>query len=272
MRGRTKAARIIAGVAAVLVAGTALYFWLAPVAADWAARRVPASWEVALGKSAEPQLAPIGRQCTDTAALAGLRLVLDRLTSAQPPSRYDFRIVALRDPTVNAFAAPGGLIAMNAGLLREVLSPEELAGVVAHEIQHVNGRHSTRAILREAPMRLAIGALVGGTGAETAASAVGTLGAFSYRRDDELEADREGVRLLAASGVDASPMAEFIRRLEQNGPSSSRLTNYLSTHPAPDQRAAKLRRLASLERAPTRPVMDSVTFAAIKSGCGSTSP
>ena len=268
VRGKTRSARILGGMAAVIVAGAALYFWLAPVVADWAAQRVPPSWEVALGERAESRLAPASQQCTDSAAVASLRLALDRLVSAQPASPYNFRIVALRDSSVNAFAAPGGFIGVNAGLLREARSPEELAGVLAHEIQHVTLRHSTRSILREVPMRLAISALVGGTGIETAASVAGTIGAFTYRRDDELEADREGLRLLGAAEIAREPAADFIERLQQERASSPGLANYLSTHPAPLQRAAELRRLAALERGPTRPIMDSATFAALKAACG----
>jgi predicted Zn-dependent protease len=267
VRGKTRTARILGGMAAIIVAGAALYFWLAPRFADWAAQRVPPAWEISLGERAEPRLAPLSSQCTDSTTMAGLRVVLDRLVKARPGSPYKFRIVALRDPSVNAFAAPGGLIAVNQGLLAEARSPEELAGVLAHEMQHIYFRHSTRAILREVPMRFAIGALVGGTGIETAASAAGTIGAFTYRRDDELEADREGLRLLWAAGIAREPVADFIERLEKEGETQSGIATYLSTHPAPGQRAAELRRLGSLEKGPTRPIMDPAAFAALRTAC-----
>ena len=268
IRARTRTAKLLGTVSAIIIAAAALYYWLAPIIADRIAMRVPPSWEVALGESVEGRLALTSRQCTDSAGLAGLRAMMDRLISAQPPSPYRFRIVVLREYTVNAFAVPGGLIAVNQGLLRDARSPEEVAGVLAHEIQHVNLRHSTRGILREVPMRLAIKGLVGGTGVETAAGAAGTLGAFSYRRDAESEADREGVNLLRAARVDAAPAADFIERLQSSDDDAlPGLTRYLSTHPASGERAAALRRLATAQRGETEPLLDSATFAAVKSMC-----
>ena len=266
IRGRTRTAKVLGTLVAIIVGAGALYYWLAPIIADRVAMKVPVSWEVSLGESAEARLAPLDRQCTDSAGLAGLRAMMDRLTSAQPASEYKFRIVALRDSSVNAFAAPGGLIAVNEGLLREARSPEEVAGVLAHEIQHINRRHSTRGILREVPLRLALKALVGGSGIEMAADAATTLGAFSYRRDDESEADREGLNLLRAARVNAAPAADFIERLE-DGSRTSGLERYLSTHPASGERAAELRRLAAAQGGETEPVLDAETFAAVKTIC-----
>jgi predicted Zn-dependent protease len=265
IRGRARTARVLGILAAIIVGLGALYYWLAPTVADRLAMRMPAKWEVSLGERAEQTLAPLNQQCTDSAGLAALRTMLERLTAAQGHTEYKFRIVALQDSTVNAFAAPGGLIAVNEGLLREARSPEEVAGVLAHEIQHVMRRHSTRSLFRELPMRFAIGALAGGTGIETAASAIGTVGAFSYRRDDEAEADREGLRLLAAARVDAAPAADFMERLEK-GDGTSGVARYLSTHPAPLERAAELRRLAA-DQGPTEPVLDPQAFAAAKAVC-----
>jgi Zn-dependent protease with chaperone function len=267
IRSRTRTTKILGTMAAIIVGMAVLYYWLAPVVADRVAMRVPAAWEVKLGESAEARLAPLGQQCTDPAGLAGLRSIMTRLTDAQPASPYKFRIVALRDSSVNAFAAPGGLIAVNEGLLRDARSPEEIAGVLAHEIQHVNRRHSTRGILRELPMRFAISALGVGSVMESAAATATTLGALSYRRDDESEADREGVNLLRAARVDAAPAADFIERLEKSGATASGLERYLSTHPASQERAVELRRLAATQSGETSPIIDAGTFAAVKNIC-----
>ena len=267
IRGRTRTARMVSILAAITVGLAALYYWLAPIVADRIAMQVPASWEVSLGESAEAKLVPQFQQCGDSAGAVALRSVLDRLLAAQPPSAYKFRIVALKDPSVNAFAAPGGLIAVNAGLLRDAQSPEEVAGVLAHEIQHVQLRHSTRAIFREVPMRFAIAALSGGSGAETAANAVGTMGAVSYRRRDEREADLEGAKLLAAANVDAGPVANFMERLEKEEGGGG-MIRYLSTHPAPAERSAALRQLAATQRGKTEPILDAAAFASLRAMCG----
>ena len=267
IRGRTRTVRMVGILTAITVTIAALYYWLAPIVADRIAMQVPARWEVSFGESVEARLAPPLSQCKDSAGAAALQTILDRLLAAQPKSPYRFRIVALKDPSVNAFAAPGGLIAVNAGLLRDAKSAEEVAGVLAHEVQHVNFRHSTRAIFREIPMRFAISALAGGSGVETAANALGTMGAVSYRRDDERQADREGATLLARARVDAGPVADFMDRL-QKGDGGSSLISYLSTHPAPAERSAALRDLALTQRGQTEPVLDEAQFAALRGMCG----
>jgi predicted Zn-dependent protease len=267
IRGRTRTARMLGFAIGIVFSLGVLYTVLAPVVADMVAKKVPTAWEVKLGESAEPRLAPLERQCTDSAGLAGLHAIMERLTGSQAPSPYKFRIVALRDPTVNAFAAPGGLIAVNDGLLQDARSPEEVAGVLAHEIQHVNLRHSTRGILREVPLKFAVRALLGGSGIERVADVATTLGALSYRREDESEADREGLKLLRAARIDAAPAADFIDRLEKSASSPAGLSRYMSTHPQSAERAAELRRLAATQRGETEPVLDAAAFAAVKGMC-----
>jgi len=266
IRGRARTLRMVAILSAITITVAGLYYWLAPIAADRIALQVPAKWEVSLGESVERRLVPPQLQCRDSAGAVALRTVLDRLLSAQPPSPYRFRIVALNEPSVNAFAAPGGLIAVNAGLLRDAKSPEEVAGVLAHEIQHVNLRHSTRAIFREVPMRFLLAAVAGGSGIETAANAIGTMGVFSYRREDEREADREGAKLLAAANIDAGPVADFMERLQKEEVGSG-VIRYMSTHPAPAERSAALRQLAATQRGKTEPVLDAAGFASLRAMC-----
>ena len=270
--GRLRPRRSTAGVVgwslgALAVAGAA-YAAGAPVMADWAAPRVPVAWEETLGQTAADRLAPAEQLCTDSAALAELRVVVDRLVAALPASSpYRFRVYVVRDSVVNAFAAPGGVVVLHTGLLAAAKTPEELAGVLAHEIQHVVLRHSTRAVIREAPLRLALATLSGGSGIETAAGVVGTLGALRHRRADEAAADSGGMRLLEAAAVDAAGMAAFMRTLEPRGGEGGRLVSYLSTHPHTGDRIAALEAMAALHRAETRPVLDIGAWRRVKTMC-----
>jgi beta-barrel assembly-enhancing protease len=267
VRGGGGTARLLTwglgGLAAIIVA----YVWGAPRAADWAAAKVPPSWEADLGRSVEARMAPSARRCGDSTSLAELRAVLDRLLVAAPTSHYEFHMVVLRDTMVNAFAAPGGFVAVNSGLIAASQTPEEFAGVLAHEVQHVLKRHSTRGILREVPLRLAL-ASIGGSGAmEAAASAAGTLGALRYRRADESEADVEGMRLMRAAQIDVNGMTSFMRTLGGRSQDGPRLVSYLSSHPHTAERVATLERMAAAEAQQAIPLMEPGRWARLRRMC-----
>jgi predicted Zn-dependent protease len=268
LRERTSTARVVTWSFVGVAAFAILYFWGAPAAADWTAARMPASWETELGRGVGAQLLARREACTDSAVTVPVRAVLDRiLEAAQPSQQYDFRVTVLRDTTINAFAAPGGFLAVNHGLLAAAKTPEEFAGVLAHEVAHVTRRHTTRTMLRDIPMRFVITAVSGGSGMETAAMLAGQVGMLRYRRDFEADADREGVRLLHGAEIDGEGVVSFMRTLEEERTSEARFVNYLSSHPRTIDRIAQLE---TLTRGPhqIRPLLDSATWAAVRAGCG----
>jgi beta-barrel assembly-enhancing protease len=268
---RLRARRSTAGVLAWSVGALAFvalsYVWGAPRLADRIAPKIPIEWEESLGRSVVAGRAPAERLCRDSAALAGVRAVVDRLLGAVPHLPYQVRVYIARDTLVNAFAAPGGYIVVNSGLLEATATPEQLAGVLAHEIQHVLHRHSTRAVIREAPLRLALASLSGG-GLETAATVAGTLGALRYRRADEAQADRDGMRLLEAAQVDPAGIVELMRTLETRRGEAPRLVSYLSSHPQTAERVATLETMARQARVEAKPLLDPIAWRRVQTTCG----
>jgi beta-barrel assembly-enhancing protease len=242
----------LAAVAAVAVA-LGLYLWGIPALAAVAAARVPVAWEIALGETALVQLAPPSRRCLDPVRHRRIDEIVAILLRPLPDPRYPFRVTVVDHPMVNAFAAPGGAIVVFRGLLERTDSAEELAGVLAHEIQHVLHRHATRAILRQASTAVLVAALAGDVsgvatfGVQTAR----LLGDLRYSREAEHEADGDGLRMLQAAGVDPRGMLAFfqaMQKLEGELPTGVR---YLSTHPAAGDRLHALAALAA--QPPTRP-------------------
>ncbi len=266
VRPRQSTAKVVGVSLAALVLGGVTYAWGAPIVTDWLTPKVPVAWEVSLGQSVARRLAPSHRLCGDSAAHADLRGVVDRLLTAVPASPYAFRVSVVRDTAVNAFAAPGGFVVLHSGLISSAQTPEQLAGVLAHEVQHVLHRHSTRAVIREAPLRLALASLSGG-GIETAAAVVGTIGALSYRRADEAEADREGMRMLEAARVDPMAMVAFMRMLDKDDKGTPRFVSYLSSHPQTTDRVATLQAMASRARVESVPVLDSAAWRRVQTMC-----
>jgi predicted Zn-dependent protease len=193
-----------------------------------------------------------------------------RLTADGRGDRYTFHVTVIDDSLVNAMAAPGGQLVFFHGLLDAAATPEELAGVVAHEVQHVVLRHGTAGILRQIPLRLLVAAVTGGGGiGDHAIGAAATLGTLAYARGDEESADREGMRMLQAARVGTDGMVSFMGKLASlNGVEGDPgLANYLSTHPASADRARVLAELATAVRYSAVPLLSEAEWAAVRAPC-----
>src|SRR5438874_6051546 len=166
--------------------------------------------------------------------------------SGGPNFQYQFRVVNASD--INAFALPGGYVFVNRGVLEQARNEGEVAGVLAHEISHVALRHGThqasKAYLAQAGIGILRGILGGQVGQGTAQiiNAVGGLGLnalfLRYSRDLETQADVRGSQILAASGYSPVDMVNFFQTLESVD--KARKTSWLSDHPAPPDRIARI--------------------------------
>jgi beta-barrel assembly-enhancing protease len=174
------------------------------------------------------------------------------------------------DLTVNAFAVPGGQVVLLRGLVERTRTPEELAGVLAHELQHVLHRHATRLLLQHASTGLL---LVAVSGDITGAMAYGiesarVLGTLRYSRHLESEADMEGLRMLLAADVDPRGMIAFfetMRAAERGAPSTLR---YLASHPLAAERVETLKELAGSHAKEFRPLLPGLDWTDVRRVCG----
>ncbi len=200
--------------------------------ADWAVGKIPIDTEKKLGAQAFAQYRLTASLQEQHPALPMLREVGARLTTGSP---YQYEIHVVQDATVNAFAMPGGYIVFHTALLAKATRPEQVAGVLAHEIQHVELRHGLRGMVHAAGWRMALTLLMGDTGATVAASLVENLGNLRFSRTQESDADEAGVRALVQANIDPRGMSEFFRSLAQQGGSMPAM---LSSHPASEDRFA----------------------------------
>ena len=176
----------------------------------------------------------------------GTRLISGGLNSDFP---FYFRLVF--DPRINAFAMPGGIVAINSGLLLLSQSESELASVVAHEISHVSQRHIARRFSRQQKLSVlntiallgtVLATIYGGDAGQAAGTA--TLGAFqdsaaSYSRAFEQEADRIGMSLLINANLDPFGMPRFFERLNAHSQiNQSQIPEFLRSHPLTSSRVS----------------------------------
>jgi predicted Zn-dependent protease len=175
------------------------------------------------------------------------------------PFAYRFRVIA--DPSLNAFALPGGYVYLHSGTLLAATSVDELAGVIGHEIAHVKARHHFRMAQRaQLPNILAglvgMGAAIatGEGGALVAAQAVNVAVQLRFSREFETEADELGGIFVTRAGFEADGSARFFERIleEQKGHPDT-IPPYLYSHPAVEERIASVRQAAQKLRPAREP-------------------
>lgn len=261
-----------------------LLFWLAPA--------VLADGLPDLGEASQVYLTPAMEKRIGKQAMQDIRLhdptYLDdpeitsyinrlgmRLVAQSSDAGQTFRFFVLKDPTINAFAMPGGYIGVHTGLILAAHSESELASVLAHEISHVTQHHMARQLglqsQAQLPMLLSMAVAIlaarsnsdVSAGAMMAGQAAGMQHQLSYSRDFEREADRMGLKLLERAGFDVRAMATFFKRLQKNGRLyENNAPSYLLTHPLTTERIADMEN--RIQSMPYRQVPDSLDFQLVR--------
>ncbi len=258
------ATAVTAVLGVVLAIGFALF--VAPRLLAGSIEALPISIDRQLGDAASGELDSQGPIVDDPVVVGFIEEVVERLEPHAATPGFEYRIRVVESPQVNAFALPGGQIVVFTGLIREAERPEQVAGVLAHEISHVTLRHGMRNLAHQAGLFVAASILLGDASGwvELAAEAAVLAQSNDYSRDQESNADEEGVRMLMAAGLDPTGLADFFRTLrDQPGSEIEGAMSWLSTHPDHASRIAHVEELArTLPRAPRRPL--AVDWAAVQ--------
>ena len=203
--------------------------------------------EIALGLRSAPEMAArMGGVSRNPQATALVKKVGEKLVresfAARSPYKFSFHVLA--DPrTVNAFALPGGPVFITEGLLRHLKGEAEVAAVLGHEIGHVIARHSSERLAKQQLTQGLVSAVVLGSGDYSTAQIgqmVGGMINMKYGREDEIESDKLGLRIMSEAGYDPRAMIRVMEVLAQAS-GGSRQPEFMSTHPAPENRAARIR-------------------------------
>jgi predicted Zn-dependent protease len=174
----------------------------------------------------------------------------------QPDQNYTFTV--LDSPVVNAFALPGGYVYITRGLMALAGDEAELAGVLGHELGHVVARHAAQRYSRGLIVGGVAGLLGAVTGSETVGSIAAGIGSLTFvqpfSREQELEADRLGVRYISRAGYDPGAMTSFLSKMRENSRLEARIAgrnpdavdarDIMSTHPRTVERVKQAMRLA----------------------------
>ena len=232
-----------------------------PKLADELAMHVPISWEEKLGDSILQKLPQALAPSSWPEQEKALNAIAARLLSASPNQPYNIRIHISPHKMANAVAFPGGPIIVFQWLLNLAETPEELAGVLAHEIQHVVLRHSTLGILRSMAASILLTLITGDVNGSMSAvlEMASGLDGLAHNREMERQADAKGMDSILAAGIDSAGMIRMFEKLQALEPSlisekktedpddgSASWTEYLSTHPAGEGRVSEMKKQVAM--------------------------
>lgn len=239
-----------------------------PLAADRLTPLVPASFERRLGDVADAQVKVMfqGKPCTNPAGQAAFEKMVGALRTA---NGFDNSVQSgvLATPVPNAFALPGGKVYLFDGLLAKAESPDEIAGVLAHELGHLRHRDSMRELIHNGGTSFLIGLLFGDvTGSGALIFASRSLVTSSYSRDAESNADGFAIDTMHRLGRPAKPMGELIFRV--TGKEGGKGFSLVSSHPLTEDRLERMSKADAGTTLSGAPLLSAAEWKALKGICG----
>lgn len=228
---------------------------------QWLAPLIPASVDNRLGDALVGDFG--GRFCHTQAGDAALK----KLVASLDASPGDLQVEIAKIDMINAVALPGGNVILFDGLVKQAQSPDEVAGVLAHEIGHVRKKHVMQALLRQMGLAVVLGGIDGNSGA-----LVNNMLAMSYSRDSEAEADAHSMQVLGQAYISPVGTASFFDRLSRLDGSAGSvnqnadITSYLSSHPLSGSRKAAFEK-SIVKGKNYKPALTSAEWNALKSMC-----
>ncbi len=224
----------LALIAALAVTGIAGWFFM-----QNSYRLIPISWDKKIGEQAEPGLKEFGLTCESPQTVRDLKKLVPLLAQSGTPYSYDIQII--KSNVENAFALPGGKLTFFSQTIKNAKSYGELAGILAHEIGHVERRHGMQQLSQYMTIRvilaLAFGMTDDATLIATAADAGALLLLLKNSRDHERDADRYAAEKLVAAGISNRPIREFFERIaREHREELQNVPDFFLTHPADEER------------------------------------
>jgi len=214
------------------------------------AKRIPVEMEEKIGEAAFGSHAGVNQLVKDEAVLEDFEKLSAPLIEAIGSTRYTYKFHIIEDSTLNAFALPGGTMAIHTGLLLKADSAEEVLGVMAHELAHVEKQHSMRNLVEMVGLYAILSGLFGDVSgiAAVLANNAPYLLSMKFSRDHEREADAVGFGYLMKANIDPRGMVNFFETIqkeqaEAEGLDMNGALSILSTHPATQERIDTLNAL-----------------------------
>jgi predicted Zn-dependent protease len=247
---------IVLGVFAIVVVG--LYLFKNQIVKG-VATQVPAEWEQKAGDKLFTSLT-VTKEILKRDSLYNVFVKVSKpLVQEVEKEGFKIDLYLVKDPTVNAFALPGGKVVIQTGLIESAKSWEEVLGVLSHELAHVSQRHHLRGIINNVGLFAILSAAFGDVSAlaGTIANMGGELASLANSRTFEREADSKGWDYLVGAGVNPNGMISFFETLQkQHGELEKLPLAIVSTHPDTKSRIEALKKKQKREKSKFTPIKE----------------
>jgi beta-barrel assembly-enhancing protease len=268
-------AQVVGWTAAGLAGLAALIYVTMTVLPQQIAGLLPQTWRNSLGEQVVKQLTGTAKRCDTPASKAAISSMIAALAEGGtelPPISIEVYDMGL----VNAFAAPGGRIILTRGLINEASDPDEVIGVLAHELGHSYHLHSEAQLVRMFGLQIVMSAISGGTSGDMITSAAGIAAILRYTRAAEEEADSFARDVMTKAKIDPLGLKRFFEKMMKlegakpkvadNNPSAlDRIGNVFSTHPGTEDRIKNIQALPDGQKPVV--VMTDEQWQALRNAC-----
>jgi beta-barrel assembly-enhancing protease len=187
--------------------------------------------------------------------------LITRISGKNNIDRSRLKVHVLKNADVNAFALPNNRIVIYSGLIHACGNPEELCGVIAHEMAHIELNHVMKKLIREVGLSVIVSMTTGSGGSDMIREAARIISSTAYDRNLEREADARAVDYLTNAGINPEQFAGFLFRLSETEPKAMKQLSMISTHPELEERVENiLERSRRSEAFTSRPVITTDTW------------
>ncbi|WP_150050128.1 M48 family metallopeptidase [Methylomonas rhizoryzae] len=223
-------------IAAFFVGGYFALQYSTPLLADL----IPYQWEQKIGAFALENYRLGKKTVDDPAVIDAVNTIVNRINNFDDAD-IEYQPAVVDADMINAFAFPGGYVVVTTGLIENADNPEQVAGVLAHELTHVIERHSMRKLLRHAGMGVLIGIVFGDVSALSQLIELSAqLDSLSFDRDQERSADEGAIKIMSAAGLSPKHLATFFEKLPKADALTGSIPQLFQTHPLTDDRIERV--------------------------------
>jgi len=226
----------LAGIAAFFIGGYLALHFSAPLLADI----IPYEWERKIGAMAFEQYQLGKKTVGDKAVNDAVNAIVKRIDQFDD-AEVVYEVAVVDADMINAFAFPGGYVVVTTGLIENADNPEQVAGVLAHELTHVLERHGMRKLVRQAGVGVLIGIVFGDVSALSQLIELSSqLEGLSFDRSQEQRADDGAIKIMTAAGLSPQHLAAFFEKIQNADAISGSIPELFQTHPLTDDRIKRV--------------------------------
>lgn len=207
------------------------------------------------------------KEIKDSFATRTLDSVVSRICLANGINRTTIKVHLLESEDVNAFALPDGHLVVYGGLIADAKNPAELAGVIAHELSHIQLNHVTQKLVKEIGISALLTLTTGSGNGAAIRELARTVSATAFDRALETEADKVGVSYLQKAKFDPAPLADFLLRMSEKQSEILEYFTWMSTHPDSRERAKFIKDYCKSNKAQYSPPLTDSSWLMLKEVC-----